>query len=208
MEKNFYEILGVQKDIPAAGIVQAFRKLVRENHPDRFKEPEKKAEAEHFLKDVTEAFNHLSNPQRRQEYDKSLASPGGSAMRSPMDQVKEYLQQAISRYRQGDMANAIGLLDHILRVEPANAPALFYAGMIRLRNPKWRAQGTEAVEKAISLEPYNTAWTVEYVKFLMDNGQHIRASRLIEGALEGNPASEELQVLLNSCREGRTGPKP
>lgn len=196
MGKTFYDILGVSKDAPPAAVIEAFRKLVREGHPDRFKDAQEKAQAEHLLKDITEAFNNLSNPARRAEYDKTLAQPSGTAVKTPQEQVKEYLAQGIARYRQGDMNGALGMLDHVLRLQPENAQALFHAGMIRLHNPKWRAQGTEAVENAIRLEPYNGQWALEYGEFLLANGQSIRAAKILEVAAEANPASEEIRALL------------
>ena len=202
MGKTFYEILGVGKDVPQAMVVEAFRKLVRENHPDRFKDEEQKAQAEDLLKDITEAFNNLSNPARRAEYDKTLSQPSMSAVKSPQEQVKEYLAQGVSRYRQGDMNGALGMLDHVLRLQPENPQALFHAGMIRLHNPKWRAQGTESVENAIRLEPYNASWAIEYGEFLLANGQSIRAAKVLEAAAEANPASDVIQDLLAKCRGG------
>lgn len=202
MAKTFYEILGVGKEAPPAAVVEAFRKLVREKHPDRFKDPDEKAEAETLLKDITEAFNNLSNPSRRAEYDKTLSQPSSTAVKTPQEQVKEYLAQGIARFRQGDMNGALGMLDHVLRLQPDNPQALFHAGMIRLHNPKWRAQGTEAVENAIRLEPYNGTWAIEYGEFLLANGQSIRAAKILEQAAEANPASDQIRDLLAKCQGG------
>jgi curved DNA-binding protein CbpA len=183
-------------------VVAAFRKLVRENHPDRFKSPEEKAKAEELLKDITEAFNNLSNPGRRQEYDKSLAQPSTGVVKSPQEQVKEFLAQGLSRYRQGDLSSALSLFDHVIRVQGDNASALFHSGMIRLKNPKWRSQGADSVERAIRQEPYNADWVVEYAKAMITMGQQLRATKVLEVSAESNPASEEIRDLLAECLGG------
>jgi molecular chaperone DnaJ len=76
LEKDYYSALGVAKDASAADIKKAYRKLARELHPD--KNPgDSKAEAR--FKEVSEAYDVLSDDKRRREYDeaRSLFGPGG-----------------------------------------------------------------------------------------------------------------------------------
>ena len=65
--RDYYEILGVSRTATAAEIKKAFRKLARENHPD--KKPGDKA-AERRFKDVNEANAVLSDSDKRTKYDK------------------------------------------------------------------------------------------------------------------------------------------
>ncbi|HMA46185.1 MAG TPA: molecular chaperone DnaJ [Frankiaceae bacterium] len=70
VEKDYYAALGVPKDASAADIKKAYRKLARELHPD--KNPgDGKAEAR--FKDVSEAYDVLSDSKRRKEYDEARA---------------------------------------------------------------------------------------------------------------------------------------
>ena len=200
-EQTFYEILGLKQDATPAGISEAFRRLVKEHHPDRFRDPQAKSEAESFLKDVTEAYNTLSKPLLREDYDRSLSRPQSSiAQKSLQEQVRDLLQGGIARHRSGDFTSALAMFDHALRIDPANDSALFHSGMIRLKNPRWRTQGTQQVEKAIELNPYNAGYVKEYADFLLDNGLQLRAQRLLEAALENNPTDEKLQVLMAQAR--------
>jgi DnaJ-class molecular chaperone len=200
-EQTFYEILGVKQDATPAVVSDAFRRLVKEHHPDRFRDPQAKSEAESFLKDVTEAYNTLSKPLPREEYDRSLARPQSAiAQKSPQEQVRDLLQGGISRYRSGDFTSALAMFDHALRIDPDNDSALFHSGMIRLKNPRWRTQGTQQVERAIELNPYSASYVKDYVDFLLDNGLQHRAQRLVEAALENNPTDEKLQILMAQAR--------
>lgn len=66
-KRDFYEILGVQKDADDAALKSAFRKLAMQYHPD--KNPGD-AEAERKFKELNEAYQVLSDPQKRGAYDR------------------------------------------------------------------------------------------------------------------------------------------
>ncbi|WP_324274686.1 DnaJ domain-containing protein [Blastococcus brunescens] len=74
IEKDYYAALGVPKDADASAIKKAYRKLATELHPD--KNPGN-AEAEARFKDVSEAYDVLSDPKRRAEYDDARRLFGG-----------------------------------------------------------------------------------------------------------------------------------
>lgn len=67
MEKrDYYEVLGVSKSATADELKKAYRKLAIKYHPD--KNPDNK-EAEEKFKEAAEAYDVLSNPEKRQRYD-------------------------------------------------------------------------------------------------------------------------------------------
>ena len=66
MKEDFYEILGVDKSATAAEIKKAYRKKAIEYHPD--KNPGD-AKAEEMFKKAAEAYEVLSDPQKKQQYD-------------------------------------------------------------------------------------------------------------------------------------------
>jgi molecular chaperone DnaJ len=78
LEKDFYAILGVSKDAKPDEIKKTYRKLARELHPD--KNPDDKKAEERF-KEVSEAYDVLSDAAKRKEYDeaRSLYGSGGLA---------------------------------------------------------------------------------------------------------------------------------
>ncbi|HSG13307.1 MAG TPA: J domain-containing protein [Gaiellaceae bacterium] len=65
-ERDYYEVLGVGRDADEAEIKRAFRALARQHHPDVSEAPD----AEQRFKEVVEAYEVLSDPERRATYDR------------------------------------------------------------------------------------------------------------------------------------------
>jgi len=65
---DYYEVLGVPKTATEDEIKKAYRKLALKWHPDR--NPTKKEESEEVFKKIAEAYECLSNAEKRQIYDK------------------------------------------------------------------------------------------------------------------------------------------
>ena len=76
--KDYYKILGVDRSASEADIKKAFRKLAHKYHPDVSKE--KDAEAK--FKDVNEAYQTLSDPEKKAAYDQLGQRREGSSFRS------------------------------------------------------------------------------------------------------------------------------
>ncbi len=67
VKRDYYEVLGVQKNADGSTIKSAYRKLAMEFHPDR---NEGNKDAEHKFKEVGEAYEVLKDEQRRAAYDR------------------------------------------------------------------------------------------------------------------------------------------
>ena len=68
-KRDYYDILGISKTASQEEIKNAYRKMAREHHPDMAAE-EGKARAEAQFKEINEAYQILSNPEKRAAYDR------------------------------------------------------------------------------------------------------------------------------------------
>src|SRR3954447_4738346 len=86
MARDFYEVLGVSKNAEQSEIQRAYRKLARQHHPDVNKDPS----AEARFKEISEAYDVLSDPELRKRYD----AFGEDFRRVPPDVDPEAWRQA------------------------------------------------------------------------------------------------------------------
>lgn len=75
-QKDYYAILGISRDASTAEIKRAYRKLAKQYHPEVNPEPDA---AERF-RELTEAYDTLTDPDRRSRYDRTY-TPGGNQNR-------------------------------------------------------------------------------------------------------------------------------
>ncbi|RXZ38275.1 J domain-containing protein [Oxalobacteraceae bacterium CAVE-383] len=78
--KDYYAALGIDSDAPLSAVKTAYRKKASEFHPDKNTD----ADAPARFREVQEAYDLLSDPQRRKEYDENrqrslLESPVATA---------------------------------------------------------------------------------------------------------------------------------
>lgn len=84
MPRTHYEILGIKKSATSEEIRTAYRRLVLKHHPDRSKDPKA---TEVFIQ-ITQAYEILSDPQRRRNYDAVLSMEAARASQPPQEQVR------------------------------------------------------------------------------------------------------------------------
>jgi molecular chaperone DnaJ len=80
LEKDYYKTLGVAEGASADEIKKSYRKLARKYHPDANKGDPK---AEERFKEISEAYNTLSDEKRRKEYDETRSMFGSGRVRMP-----------------------------------------------------------------------------------------------------------------------------
>ena len=90
-KRDYYEVLGVEKNASAEEIKKAYRKKAIQYHPD--KNPGDK-EAEEKFKEAAEAYDVLSDPQKRQRYDQfGHAGVGGAAGAGGFSNMEDIFSQ-------------------------------------------------------------------------------------------------------------------
>ena len=99
--KNYYQVLGVDRTADAEEIKKAYRKLALKYHPDNCD----RADAENKFKEVTEAYNVLSSPEKRKQYDQQLGGQGNRGRQRRQQKKKQKQQRTEHGFNQGDFGD-------------------------------------------------------------------------------------------------------
>jgi len=96
--ETYYDILNIHPQASEAEIRARFRFLANAYHPDKFTSPVHKAEAEREFKKINQAYQVLSNPLQRAEYDRTIdlsrASGADSAEERPPERPVKPIEMA------------------------------------------------------------------------------------------------------------------
>jgi curved DNA-binding protein len=117
--RNYYELLGVKRDASADEIKQAFRQLARKYHPDL--NPGDKS-AEDKFKDISEAYEVLSDRSKRSQYDKFTGFWRKNRTKAPASEPREPRDRSTEEEEFGDDFNTF--IDRLLgrKKESSNSP--------------------------------------------------------------------------------------
>lgn len=202
MKVNYYEVLGVDRSASEQAIRDRFRQLARENHPDRYKGPNK-AEAERKFQTLTEAVNVLTNPVRRKQHDAEVGV-GGAKGTTDLAQVgKAYLAKGMKAFQEGNLAAAYENLDMAVKHNPNDAKALFALARVASRNPAWYRQAVQAIEAVVQKESMNPQYLKEAGLICKKAGLPAKAERYLEEALKWDRDNAEIQNALAELRQGK-----
>src|SRR4051812_30430881 len=120
-KRDLYEVLGVGRSASADEIKKAHRKAVRQYHPDRNKN---NPQAEEKFREAQEAYDILSDPQKRQNYDQfghagvGVGGPGpgpSEGFRDPFEQVRRSQRGAPRGNRQWQAGPNVSVEDFDFR---------------------------------------------------------------------------------------------
>lgn len=191
---DHYETLGVDKHAKSDEIRRVYLNLARDRHPDRFTDPAEKAKAHQFFQEATEAFNTLTNDQRRLAYDTELARP---KLEKPEDLAQDAFAKAKRSAESGNDQDAVDEL-HIAIHHMPNEPQ-YHVALSRLlqRHAKHARDAVAALEKAAQLSPQNAAYQFDLAKLLHAQGLNTRAKKAVEMGLKLAPKDPKLLALAS-----------
>ncbi len=197
---NYYDILGVSRNATTEEITIAFKKLVRDLHPDRFNSEEEKREAERKFKEITRAFNVLKDPEKRREYDKQLeGSPSSGGNRAePSINSGELFKKGLVFYKKGDYENAESFFQGAINRGMSTAEAYYYLALAQKRLPRRNKQVVKNLENAISLDPLNAMYRQALADFYLEKGVKSKAIYHYKRVLKLEPNNKRaIEILRN-----------
>jgi curved DNA-binding protein CbpA len=204
MAKNYYAILDVPQNATARQVRQRFLALARERHPDRF-QGEEKASAELEFQRVTEAFNTLSDAERRRQHDFELAQPVGASESDQAQVSKVYIRRAKQEAQQGNRQAAVDFLDRATQEDERSHLAWYelakMLGMDRRSLPRAR----HAIGQACQLLPMETSYLELAGDLYAASSMPDKAEEFYQKALDWGGLNPEIEERLKSLRRGQRG---
>ena len=196
MPQDYYAVLGVPRTASTSDIRQAYARLAREKHPDRFSDPAERARAHELFKEMTTAFNALSNEKNRREYDQSLERPTPTG---PEEIARDAYERGVAHLAAGQFEPAVELLRSA--VHHAGGQARHHAALAAAlaRNPHTVREAIQAAERAAQLEPTAASHQVLLAELLLSQGLKLRARRAAEGALRLSPHDARARRVLEEA---------
>jgi curved DNA-binding protein CbpA len=203
MARDFYAVLALPRNATEDQIRQRFREVARLRHPDRFQGTEKEA-AEREFQEVTQAFNVLSDPERRRRYDSELARPSES---DPRQVCRAYMQRGIKAYKEKSFLEAADNFDRATKADPSNAQAWQHLALTCTQQANWLPQAVAAIDRACELEPMNPAYLKQAGRIFALAGQNDRAILHYRRALQWGEDDPAVQKALDDLTKTPAAPK-
>lgn len=205
MAKNYYAVLGIAVSATEDQIRRRFRELARQRHPDRFQGSEKE-QAENEFQELTEAFNILTDSDRRRVHDFEISRP---AMAQSVDQsdkasrVRAYVARGVKAYKERNFMAAAESFDQATRTDPENAQAWHHLALACSHDKRFEARAMAAIVKACDLEPMKPSYLKLAGRLFAQVGQAERAEHYYQQALTWGGDDAEIQQALESLRGDR-----
>lgn len=202
MARDFYAVLAVPRNATEEQIRHRFRELARMRHPDRFQGAEKE-KAELDFQEITQAFNTLSDAERRRQHDTELQRPSES---DPRQICRAYMQRGIKAYKEKVWLEAADNFDRATKADPTNAQAWNHLALACAQEKNWLSRAAAAIERACELDPMNATYAKQAGRIHQMAGQSERAIHHYRRAIqwgEDDPAVQRaLDELTKAPRRG------
>lgn len=218
---SHYELLGVRPQAASEEINQAYFERSRLFHPDlRHREDLSRFEKELgvVFERLKTAFEVLSDPEKRGQYDATLTESSVPAMiaesaSSPAAR-KEIAAQSYRRARQlieeKDYHPAVEMLREAVRSVPDHGEYRYWLGQIELKNSNWIDRGLENLKEAARLEPRRSDYLRDAARALVERGHAVDAEpfarRLV--SLDDSPENRELLDRVLAAAAAAPAPAP
>ena len=201
---SHYELLGVRPDASSEQINQAYFERSRLFHPDL----RHRDDLSRFEKELTAVFERLkiayealSNPERRAQYDASQneaptppVSTEGSDPAARRDLAAQSYRRARQLIEEKDYHPALQMLIEAVRFVPDHGEYRYWLGQIELKNANWVDRGLENLKEAARLEPRRPDYLRDAARALLERGRARDAEpfarRLV--SIDDSPENQEL----------------
>ena len=208
-QADHYGILGLAEDATREAIRDSYYSLARKMHPDRFHSgplQDLRDKVDSFFTYVTDAYNTLSDPELRTEYDRQQAEGAVGKDREDKTDTAYVARQNLQRGRElvekKKYSEAAGFLENALALANDNVVILTELGKLLTLNPRRRAEGEGYLVRASELDPSHTAAYMALAEFYGRTERYEEAEAMCRKVLTWEPAHKRANQVLNELGKG------
>ena len=197
-----YAMLGLDRQARREQIREAYYALARRYHPDRFRSgalTDLLPRFEEFFARVTAAYNTLSDPEMRAEYDRQAEAPEAAAATDTGYLARQnYLRGKVAGQHRR-YAEAVTFLENAIQQDPGQAEYHLELGLVQARNPRFRAEAERHLLQAVNLAPTLVEGYVALGQMYLKSARAGRAAKMAREALRWEPGHEGATALLREA---------
>lgn len=208
-DTNYYTLLNVRRDATQVEIKKAYYRLVKELHPDASQKT-RDAKTQALFVRITEAYQVLRDPNRRRIYDRELRAGKtleGKKQKPASKRAEIFFRNAILKYKNGELKDAMTLLEAALRLDEKNPKYMSYYGLCLSNRPSTLHKAREYCEKAIEHEFYQPSYYTNLGIVYFNARLYSRAKRQFREALkwdEDNKRAHEYMRRISKKEKGKS----
>ncbi|HPM75896.1 MAG TPA: DnaJ domain-containing protein [bacterium] len=212
---NHYEILGVERGADAATIKGAYHRLVQQFHEDKIgpalTDAETKQQANSVMQAITTAYETLSSPAKRGEYDRRLTPDGEEIKERRITTIlaaERAFNQGVLAMRRQAFVDALNHFAEACKLFPEEGEYHAYLGWAQWNNPNLAAQdrtaqAKESIERSIKINPKGDKAYFFLGKILAFHNQKDKARRMFALAFRYNKNNDEAKNELRRLQVER-----
>jgi curved DNA-binding protein CbpA len=213
--KDYYEVLDVPRIATGEEIKDAYHKLARQYHPDRFHQGDSglRAEIGSAFARIAQAYETLSDSGQRGTYDKKRIPGSGSGNTKPEQKkdpgapakkedsrAKTSFRLGMDALEQNNFEEAARLLGEAAILEPREGRYRAQYGRALTFLPNSRRVAESELQAAVAMEPNNSAFRVMLAELYQRVGLRRRAETEVTRALADEPNNQVARALLSKLR--------
>jgi len=218
--KDHYDVLDVPRFASADEIKDAYHKLARHYHPDRFHQSDEdlRTQVSSAFARIAQAYEVLSDKAKRATFDKkstpktapaaskpetTKAAPAPAPATGPKKEVsraESSFQRGMEAMNQNQFEQAIPLLAEAATLEPREARYRAQYGRALMYRPNNRRLAETELQAALSMEPNNASFRVFLAEFYQRVGLRRRAEGEAAKAIASDPNNQAARALLTSLK--------
>jgi curved DNA-binding protein CbpA len=199
---GYYALLGVHRSSSKSDIKKAYFNVAREFHPDRHfsvQSEDIKSKLNDIFAHATIAYKTLSDPKKRNEYDKGLYVEPSRTI-SSVDRARDHFNKGKSKLWSNNVVEAEKLFSEAIYLDGSKASYHYYHG-VALGKLKRFKDAAKAFGKSVDLNPQEAQYLAELGHAFLNLGFHKRAKGMFEKALEISESDDRAKEGLKTLEK-------